>query len=38
MPDAFTVGPVLIPTLRTGIIVALLFAIWVAKEILGLSN
>ncbi len=38
MPDAFTVGPVLIPTLRAGIIVSLLFAIWVAARISGYMN
>ena len=38
MPDAFSVGPVLIPTLRAGIIVSLLFAIWVAARISGYMN
>ncbi len=38
MPDAFSVGPVLIPTLRAGIIVSLLFAIWVAARIAGYMN
>ncbi len=38
MPDAFSIGPVLVPTLRASIIVALLFAIWVAARIAGYMN
>jgi thiol-disulfide isomerase/thioredoxin len=38
MPDAFSIGPVLVPTLRASIIVALLFAIWVAVRIAGYMN
>lgn len=38
MPDAFNIGPVLVPTLRVSIIVALLFAIWVAARIAGYMN
>jgi thiol-disulfide isomerase/thioredoxin len=38
MPDVFNIGPVLVPTLRASIIVALLFAIWVAARIAGYMN
>lgn len=33
MPEAFAVGPVLIPTLRTTVVLSLMLAIWFAKHV-----